>query len=252
MSCPVIYEPRTYRDFGDDGRFKTFRVVVETSDLYVKALSCLEKETESLVRKCRTQIEDAIARRPEFLKSFTPIDEDPVDAPVPRSMTRAARKAGTGPMAAVAGAVAEFVGRALLELSPEVIVENGGDIFLMVTRPVVVGLFAGDSPFTGRVGLNVGPTPLPLGICTSSGTVGPSISFGKADAAVIVSKDVSLADAVASGLGNRVRKPRDLKKAVEWAMTIQGVEGALAAIGNNFAALGDIELAPIASGPLPA
>jgi uncharacterized protein len=250
MRCPVIYEPRAYRDFGEDGRFKTFRVVVETSDLYVKALSSLEKETESLVRKCRSQVEEAIARRPEFLKSLTPLDEDPADAPVARAMIRAAKKAGTGPMAAVAGAVAEFVGRALLELSPEVIIENGGDIFLMVARPTVVGLFAGDSPFTGRVGLNVAPTPLPLGICTSSSTVGPSLSFGKSDAAVVVSRDVSLADAVASGLGNRVQQPRDLKEAVEWAMTIPGVDGALAVLGDSFAALGDIELVPMASAPV--
>jgi len=250
MRCPVIYEPRIYRDFGANDRFKTFRVVVETSDLYVKALTSLEKETESLVRKFRTQIEQAIARRPEFLKSLKPIGEDPTDAPIARAMTRAARKAGTGPMSAVAGAVAEFVGKALLGLSSEVIIENGGDIFLMVARPVVVGLFAGDSPFTGRVGLSVGPTPLPLGICTSSGTVGPSLSFGRADAAVIVSRDVSLADAAASGLGNRVKEPRDLKAAVEWAMTIKGVDGALAVLGNSFAALGDIALVPVATDPV--
>lgn len=245
MRRQVIYEPRTYRDFGEGGGFKTFRVVVETSDLYVKALSSLEKETESLIRQCRKQIEEAIARRPEFLKSLTPIEEDPADAQVPCAMIRAAKKAGVGPMAAVAGAVAEFVGRNLLELTSEVIIENGGDIFLMVARPVVVGLFAGDSPFTGRIGLKVGPTPLPLGICTSSGTVGPSLSFGNADAALIVSRDASLADAVASGLGNRVRKPGDLKEAVEWAMTIRGVDGALGVIGESFAALGTIELAPV-------
>lgn len=245
MAAHTLYEPRTYRDFGEAGRFRTFRVVVETSDLYVKAHSVLEKETEELIRRCRGQIEAAIARRAEFLKSLAPIEEDPADGPVPLQMIRAGKRAGTGPMAAVAGAVAEFVGRALLQMSPEVIVENGGDIFLMVAQPVVVGLFAGASPFNNRVGIKLEPTAIPLGVCTSSGTVGPSMSFGIADCATIISRDVSLADAVASGLGNRIQGPSDLGRAVEWAMNIPGVDGALAILGEKMAALGDVELATL-------
>jgi ApbE superfamily uncharacterized protein (UPF0280 family) len=245
MAASTIYEPRTYRDFDESGRFKAFRVVVETSDLYVKAHSVLETETEVLVRSCRGQIEAAIARRPEFLKSLVPIEEDPADAPVALKMIRAGEKAATGPMAAVAGAVAEFVGRALLQMSPEVIVENGGDIFLMVSQPIIVGLLAGKSPFDNRVGIKLEPTPIPLGVCTSSGTVGPSTSFGIADCATIISRDVALADAVASGLGNRIQGPSDLTRAVEWAMKIPGVDAALAILDEKMAALGDIELAPL-------
>jgi len=245
MTASTVYEPRTYRDFDESGRFKAFRVVVETSDLYVKAHSVLETETDALIRSCRGQIEAAIARRPEFLKSLVPIEEDPADAPVALKMIRAGKKAGTGPMAAVAGAVAEFVGRALLQMSPEVIVENGGDIFLMVSQPIVVGLLAGTSPFSNCVGIKLEPTPIPLGVCTSSGTVGPSTSFGIADCATIISKDVALADAVASGLGNRIQSPSDLTGAVEWAMKIPGVDAALATLGEKMAALGDIELTPL-------
>ncbi|MBI4961894.1 MAG: UPF0280 family protein [Desulfomonile tiedjei] len=245
MAAPTLYEPRTYRDFGDAGRFKTFHAAVETSDLYVKAHSVLKQETEDLIRRCRGQIEAAIARRPEFLKNLEPIEEDPGDAAVPLLMIRAGKKAGTGPMAAVAGAVADFVGRGLLQRSPEVIVENGGDIFVMVSQPVVVGLFAGNSPFNNRVGLRLEPTPIPLGVCTSSGTVGPSMSFGVADCATIISREVSLADAVASGLGNRIQGPSDLQRAVEWAMKVPGVDGALAIIGEKMAALGEIELVPL-------
>lgn len=245
MTAAALFEPRTYRDFLETDRFKTFRVIVETSDLYVKALVELEEETEKLIRQCRTQIEAAIARRAEFLTSLAPLPEEPGDAPVAVRMLRAGKKAGTGPMAAVAGAVSEFVGRALLRWSPEVIVENGGDIFLQVERPVVVGLIAGTSPFSGRIGLRVEETPLSLGICTSSGTVGPSTSFGKADAATIVSRDVALADAVATATGNRIQSPMDLKSAVEWAVTIPGVDGALAVMGDKIAAVGEIELVPI-------
>jgi uncharacterized protein len=242
---PVIHEPRTYRSFGDHERFKSFRVVIETSDLYVKAHSNLTKDTEQLIRKCRTQVEWAIAKREEFLTSLVPVDEGLSDGPVVLRMIMAAKKAGTGPMAAVAGAIAEFVGRELCRLSPEVIVENGGDIFLSVQAPVTVGLFAGESPFSGRVGLKVEATAIPLGICTSSAKVGPSLSLGTADAATVISPDVALADAVATGLGNRVHKHSDLKSAVEWALSIPGVIGALAVMGDKIAAQGDLELVSI-------
>lgn len=245
MESLTGYEPRTYRDFDESDGFKTFRVVVETSDLYVKALCSLQKETEALIKKYRAQIEWAISRRPEFLTSLKPLAEDPADSPIVASMIRAGKKAGTGPMAAVAGAVAEFVGKELLQWSPEVIVENGGDIFLKVARPILVGIFAGDSRFSGRFGIQVQATVLPIGICTSSGRVGPSLSLGVSDAATIISKDTALADAVATAMGNRIRSDHDLKAAVEWAMTIPGVEGALAVIDDKMAVLGDMELTPL-------
>jgi len=246
MASHVEYEPRTYRTFDASDRFKTFRVVVETSDLYVKTHSVLEKETADLVRQCRMQIEWAIAARPQFLTSLEPVAEDPSDAPVVLQMIRAGKLAGTGPMAAVAGAVAQFVGHGLLARSSEVIIENGGDIFIKVDQPLVIGIFAASSPFSGRIGIRIEPTPVPLAVCTSSATVGPSLSLGRADAATIVSKDAALADAVATGLGNRCRTSSDLKAAVKWAMTVRGVEGALAVLGDRIAALGTIELVPIA------
>lgn len=239
------YGPRTYRDFGDSEEFKTFRVKVETSDLYIKALCSLEKETERFIRKYRSDIERAIERRPEFLKTLAPMEEDPADPPIAMRMIRAGRQAGTGPMASVAGAVAEFVGRDLLQWSSELIIENGGDIFIKVDRPILVGIFAGASPFTGRLAIRVDATPIPQGICTSSGRVGPSLSLGKSDAATIISRDVALADAMATAMGNRIRSTRDLKPTVEWAMKIAGVEGALAALEDKIAVLGNVELCPL-------
>jgi ApbE superfamily uncharacterized protein (UPF0280 family) len=245
--APDIYEPRTYRDFDESERFCAFRVVVETTDLYVKAGRNLESQTLDLIRQGREQVQWAIARRPEFLTSLIPIDDQAKDSSLVKRMIDAGKRAGTGPMAAVAGAIAEFVGRGLMQFSSEVIVENGGDIFIKVNRPVVVGLFAGNSPLTGRLGIRVQPAPLPVGVCTSSATVGPSLSLGKADAATIISKDVALADALASALGNRVKSERDLKRSVEWAMSRPGVDGAMAILGDKMAVMGDLELAPIRS-----
>lgn len=245
MDSILEYQPRTYRNYNSDDRFCTFRVTVETSDLYVKALKRLDQKTERLVRECRSQIEEAIARRPDFLTSLSPLDEHQQDSAVVLNMIRAARRAGTGPMAAVAGAVAEFVGRGLLEVSPEIIIENGGDIFAKIDGPLTCGVFAGNSPFSQRTGIRIAETPLPVSVCTSSGSVGPSRSLGRADAAVVLSNSGALADAVATAMGNRIRRPSDLRGAVEWAMRIKGVKGAVAVLNDQMAALGNLELVPI-------
>ena len=110
---------------------------------------------------------------------------------------------------------------------------------------MVVGLFAGESPFNGTIGLRIEPTPVSLGVCTSSATIGPSLSLGAADCATIVSRDTPLADAVATAMGNRVSKSSDLKTAVDWAMAITGVDGALVVLGDKIAARGEIELVPL-------
>jgi len=241
----IICEPRTYRSPEDKDGFTSFRVVVETSDLFIMALKNLSDQARNSTLECRAQIEDAIRRRPEFLTSYKPLKPDELDSPIVLRMINASRKAGVGPMASVAGAVAEFVGRNLLLLSDEVIVENGGDVFIHVKRGVTVGVFAGTSFFTGKIGIKIGPTSLPVGVCTSSAKVGPSTSLGRVDAATVVSFDSSLADAVATGLGNRVMKNSDLEPAVSWATNIDGVLGALAIMEDKMAISGDIELTPI-------
>jgi uncharacterized protein len=241
----IICEPRTYRSPGDKDDFVSFRVVVETSDLFIRALRNLSDQVRASTAEYRAQIEDAIRRRPEFLTSYKPLRPSEKDSPIVLSMINASRKGDVGPMASVAGAVAEFVGRDLLRLSDEVMVENGGDVFIHVKRAVTIGVLAGTSFFTGKIGIKIGPTTVPVGVCTSSAKVGPSTSLGRADAATVVSFDCSLADAVATGLGNRIVNDGDLESAVSWATNIDGVLGALAIIKDKVAVSGEIELTPI-------
>jgi uncharacterized protein len=241
----TISEHRSYRSFETHDVFTSFRVVVETSDLYIRALKNLEKEARSLIVECRSQIERSIAKRPEFLTSLDPLDAAPFDSPVATKMIQVGKKAGVGPMAAVAGAVAEFVGRNLLPLSEEIIIENGGDIFVYVKRPIVIGIYAGKTAIGANFGIKIGPTVIPTGVCTSSAKIGPSVSFGRTDAATVVASDVSLADAVATGLGNRIKTARDLKPGVQWACNLSGVQAALAICGDKIAVQGDLELVPI-------
>ena len=122
-----------------------------------------------------------------------------------KEMIRVSTLANVGPMAAVAGAMAEFVSKDLLKISKQVIVENGGDIYLATSRERTIGIYAGTSPLSMKLGITISPEDSPLGVCTSSGTVGPSLSFGKADAVCILSKSAALADAAATAVGNVVR-----------------------------------------------
>jgi len=157
-------------------------------------------------------------------------------------MAEAAQTAGVGPMAAIAGAIAECVGRELLEFSPEVIVENGGDIFLKVLHRRTIGIYAGDSPLTGKIGLQIEAKDTPLGVCTSSGTVGHSLSFGRADAVAVLAPSAALADAAATAIGNRVNKPEDIDKALELARGIAGLKGVVIIIGESIGVQGNIKL----------
>ena len=141
-------------------------------------------------------------------------------------------------MASVAGAIAEHVGKDLLKTSANVMVENGGDIYLNVKDNVSIGIFAGDSPLTGKIALSIAAKETPLGICTSSGTVGHSLSFGIADAVCIKSNSAALADAAATSVGNLIKKKSDIKKGLERAMAIQGVLGVLIITGNTLAIQG--------------
>lgn len=245
MNTP--YQPRTYR--GDSGAedLVAWRIVIAETDLHLQAERELRELSLAAAREARGQIEREIARRPEFATSLHPVEAPEDAAPLVAEMYAAAALAGVGPMAAVAGAVAQWVGEALLPESAQVIVENGGDIFLATEAERLVAIQAGRSPFSGKLALVMAPGTR-AGVCTSSGTVGHSYSAGRADAAVVVAENAALADAVASGLGNRVLVPEDAEGAVQWALEVAGVTGALVVCGLQLAAGGGVELRRVGGG----
>jgi ApbE superfamily uncharacterized protein (UPF0280 family) len=177
----------------------------------------------------RALLEAYIRRQPEFATSLSPLPALLPEAPeVAQRMHRGSRPAGVGPMAAVAGCIAELAaGAAISAGAREAIVENGGDIYIASQGPVVVGLFAGDNPLSGRLAFRVRPAQLPLAICSSSGRMGHSLSFGDCDLATVVSRDACLADAAATLAGNLVRRPEDIEPALERVGAIAGVLGVL-------------------------
>ncbi len=192
------------------------------------------------IMRSRAGLERHILEDPFFKVTFDPY-ECPDGAPeVVRRMVAATARAGVGPMAAVAGAIAwlalEDMARAGCRFG---IIDNGGDIALINDRPVVVGIYAGESPIKG-LGLEIGPRDTILGVCTSSGTVGPSISLGNADAALAISEDVALADAAATALGNRIVDGASLACAFDFLKAIPEVTGAIGIIGDRMATYGKL------------
>ena len=239
------YRQRFYRDFTRSERWESYRVRVQSTDLYLKTSGNQALRVQTKVRELREEIKDHIRRQPEFLDSLLPVTELPNEAGVVSRMKRAAFKAGVGPMAAVAGAVAEAVGLDLAGRSKEVIVENGGDCFFKLQQPAVSTIFAGKSPFSGRIAIRIDPGKSPLAVCTSSGTVGPSYSRGRADAATIISRDACLADALATGAANIIASEHDFEAGLEYAMNVEGVLGVVLIYKDKLAVKGEVELARI-------
>ncbi|MFP4476727.1 MAG: UPF0280 family protein [Desulfatibacillaceae bacterium] len=239
-------QERAYRSLMSRGDLVSFRVVVEQTDLWCLAAKDLSRQARELVLDCRARITGVIDRHPGFAESLTPWETGGPIPSIARRMAQAGAAAGTGPMAAVAGAIAEFVGMGLMEMSADVVVENGGDAFVHVGGgPFTVAVHAGRSPLSGRIGLRLDCDGQPLAICTSSGTVGHSLSMGKADAAVVVSRDATLADAVATAMGNRVLSPGNVQTAVEFGKNVSGVLGVLVVADESMGAWGDLEIVPL-------
>jgi ApbE superfamily uncharacterized protein (UPF0280 family) len=237
-----VYEKRTYRNLVKTDDLIKFEVIVKETDLLVRSEKDLSRETRESVLKYRHQLETYIAMNPEFQKSLIPLKDDPGVPEIIQEMIRTSQLAQVGPMAAVAGAMAESVSKDLLKFSKEVIVENGGDIYLVTSRERIIGVYAGHSPLSLKIGIIIEPEETPIGVCTSSGTVGHSLSFGKADAVCILSKSAALADAAATAVGNLVRDKTDIQSGLERGREIEGVSGTLIMVGEKMGVWGNIKL----------
>ncbi len=238
------YQKRFYRDWvRGKGRY-LYRQVIGETDLQVSADKAIDeiflKERILLYRR---QIQQYILRDERFLNSLKPLPVEMHAPAIVRSMSGYAKKANVGPMAAVAGSIAGYLGRDFIRLGyKDIIIENGGDIFLKISKPCRIGVYTGGARSLKGLGLFIPPSDTPLGVCTSSGTIGHSLSFGLADSVTILSKDPGLADAVATATANLVGSKDDLDKSINFARSIKGVLGALIIIGGNLISWGKIVL----------
>ena len=192
------------------------------------------------IRLQRAVLENYIHRHPEFLTALEPLPSPPGAPAIVRKMCAAAEVVGVGPMAAVAGSVAQIAAEAALaQGAAEAIVENGGDIYLAATRSVVVGLYAGDHVVSGNLAARVAPRELPLAICSSSSHMGRSMSLGHCDLATVAAEDAALADAAATHACNLVRGAEDIEATLESIVNLPGVRGVLIAEEGRVGLAGD-------------
>lgn len=187
----------------------------------------LEAVTKEIIRQ-RAILEAYIRRHPDFQLSLEPVEVN-ADAPeVARRMARAAGTVGVGPMAAVAGAMAQLAVEAALEAgAEEAIVDNGGDIFLRTVDPVIIRLYPGESERVGRLAFSLQGCDTPVSVCSSSGKMGHSLSLGRCDLATVVAKDAALADAAATLAANLVMVVGDVAPALDRIVSIAGVSGVM-------------------------
>ncbi|MGA2682788.1 MAG: UPF0280 family protein [Candidatus Bathyarchaeia archaeon] len=186
------------------------------------------RAAEDSIRRTRQELEVYIKENPKFLYTLKPYPA-PEKPLVAKIMAQAAEKAGVGPMAAVAGVIADIAVDDMTELGCEVaVVENGGEISAASNVPIDVAVAAGDEPLSRRFGFRL--TEFPIGVATSSGRFSHALSFGDAEAATVFCKNARLADAVATAVGNAVKgEDADvgIKAGITRGMSIEGVEGVL-------------------------
>jgi len=222
-----------------------FTVQVKETLLSIHAQQNLKRKALEAVLKYRADIEEYISKYPEFFISYQPLPVQEGAPEIVKEMILAARKVSVGPMAAVAGAIAEYVGKELLPFSSEIIVGNGGDIFTVSKKRRNIKIYAGNSSLTGKIALQIEPEETPLGICTSSGTFGHSFSFGKADAVVAIAPSTSLADASATAIGNLVESAAHIPKAIEFAEGIKELRGGVIVKDNEMKTWAKVKIVSI-------
>ncbi|WP_167616005.1 UPF0280 family protein [Maribellus sediminis] len=244
-----LFEERTYRTQFNTERFKGFEVKHLETDLWigVDPASFDEKMKEvalEKVRSLREIFDKYIEKEPFFRKSLKPFQPTEIAPAEALEMALAAEKAGIGPMSAVAGLFAREVGEEIRKnfSVKELLIENGGDIYLILQDELVLSVFAGESILSERIGLVIPAAEGVFGICTSAGTVGPSLSYGKADAVVVVCEDILMADALATALGNLVKSPDHVQKVINKADNYPDIQSLLIICEDKIGIKGENEI----------
>jgi len=223
----------------DTGGLIKFNLDYKNSPIRILCNRNLKEKAQKELEGIYNELERYLQEEPFFLSSYEPVKVERNSPEIARVMSAASGKAGVGPMASVAGAFSELLGEYVLDNgADEVIVENGGDIFLKLKEERLVGIYSGSSEFSNKIALKVKPESTPLGICTSSGSVGHSVSLGEADSVTVVAGSCPLADASATAIANEVRGTGGIQKGIRKAKKIPEIQGALIVKGKELGTCG--------------
>ena len=234
-----------YRSWVNSSHLYKYEIRYKESDLFIQSDCDLRKKALNALKKYRQKIEDYIKLNLIFRESLTPVPVAESAPDIVKKMSYAGIVANVGPMAAVAGAIAEFVGEELSNYCQEVIVENGGDIYLKIIEDKKVAIYAGSSPLSGRIGIKIDKKMTPCGVCTSSGRVGHSLSFGLADAVTVITASAALSDAWATSLANMVKSDDDVNKVIKMVEEREEIKGVVVIFRDKLAVSGNVELVEI-------
>lgn len=238
----LMHEERFYRGIGKPDDLRCYEVRFKETDLLCCTRTDLKSYIEDRLFFYRHQLEEYIMGRTAFRDSLAPIHSDPFAPALAKEMIEGSARVGVGPMATVAGAIAESLGRDIGPLTGEYIVENGGDICLRTERERMILVYAKNSPFSQRIALKLKGRDKPYGVCTSSGTVGHSLSLGRADAVCVVADSALFADGLATCIGNIVKQKDDIPMAIEKGKAFPGVIGILIVVGDSLGIWGDLNI----------
>jgi len=245
----MMYQPRTYRQELNRDRFYTFAVQYLETDIMIGVnhsayCSPMKITCADTIRSVRKLVDNYATEHYDFLHSHQPVPEDPDAPPAVRKMIACGIQSGTGPMSSVAGLFAFETGRKMLEFYDikELMLENGGDIYLVNNAIIYVTIFAGDSPLSNKLAIEVPPGE--WGISTSSGTVGHSVSYGRADAVTILCKDPVMSDAWATSIANRIQQEDDIEEVLKFVETHNEILGCVIIIKEKAGIRGMFNIKP--------
>lgn len=223
---------------------RIYRTFIHKEAAFRICCDCFDAVTLEII--CQRKIlEDYIREHPDFQRSLEPVELRPNAPEVAQRMDHTSKLVGTGPMAAVAGVMAQLAAEAGLRAgAEEVIVENGGDIYLKAKESIAIGLYSGGSEKINKLAFELQPEDTPISICSSSGKMGHSMSFGQCDLATVVAKDAALADAAATQAANLIKKQEDVESALNQINGIKGIDGILIVKDGNIGLAG--KLPPLA------
>jgi hypothetical protein len=236
-----MYEERFYRAYS---KAKFVREVShKESDLYVASDSAIdEKLLAGILKKYYRQIEEYIEKNPGFATSLSPLEVDIKAPAIIQDMLKVSGLTGIGPFASVAGAVAYYVGREILRYADEVIIENGGDLFLKINEDKRIGVYLGDRFALKAVTLKIKKRTRPFGIASSSSSIGHSLNFGKADLLTVIARDAIIADGFATALSNRIQDEAGLCEVMNLAQVNDAISGMLIFFGGKIYLWGELEI----------
>ena len=230
--------------FGARGHIDVMRAHFEIGETAVTVISeeVYIKIAEEAIFEARERILRKISEDPFFMTTYDPYPESKEDDDIIRRMCRASKIASVGPMAGVAGAVAVFAVERMSESGASyAIVENGGDIAMKIDRDITVGVFQDDDKFRD-LAFRIPNRDGIFGVCSSSGKIGPSVSFGSSSISTVFSDDVILADACATALGNLIRDGggKELSEALETIGRTEGIDGCACISNGLYAVFGNV------------